>query len=249
MKSDIVIEAAAFTANSAMQAVKGGADRIEICSGYSEGGLTPSAGILQLLRDTLSTPIHVMIRPRIGDFVYNPDEIEVIIKDIEFCKSLKMEGIVVGILTREGKVNKEAVEKIMQHAYPMTVNFHRAFDFCINLHEALGDLIACGVTRVLTSGSRASAYEGRNTIASLVKQAGKRIKIIAGGGINAKHAKELIACTGIDEIHLSGKTRILSDMKRSHVSFSLANPSELSDEFWYECNPETIKSIRKSFGN
>jgi copper homeostasis protein len=239
-----LIETAAFTVTSAIKAAQGGADRIELCSGYAEGGLSPSTGAILVAMEKLNIPVNIMIRPRVGDFVYNGEELLVMEKEIRFCRNQGVNGVVLGILTREGEIDKENVQKFVDIARPMAVTFHRAFDLCPNPFQALKDLISCGVHRVLTSGSRATAPEGIETIAELVKQAGDRIIILPGGGITAKNVMEIVVRTGVKEVHLSGKALVESPMINRMGRISLSAPGEVWDNLWFECEPQKIRDVK-----
>lgn len=239
-----LIEAAAFTVTSAIKAAEGGADRIELCSGYAEGGLSPSTGAILVAKEKLNIPVNVMVRPRVGDFVYNEEELLVMEKEIRFCRNQGVNGVVLGILTKDGGIDKELMQKFVDIARPMTVTFHRAFDLCANPFQALRDLISCGVHRILTSGGRPSAPEGVETIAELVKQAGNRIIILPGGGITAKNAMRIVERTGVKEIHLSGKSLVESSMVYRMGRISLSAPGEVWDNLWFECEPKKIRDVK-----
>jgi copper homeostasis protein len=240
----IIIEVASFTPNAAAAAYKAGADRIELCSGYAEGGLSPSAASILWVKENVPIPLHVMVRPRIGDFVYNETEKEIMLGDIQFCKEHQVDGIVAGALTTVGEVDAEFTKMMVEAAYPMSFTFHRAFDLCGDLPSALETLIQCGVQRVLTSGGEANCISGLKTIATLLEQVAGRIIILPGGGIKLENVNEIIKLKGINEIHLSGKQLVRSKMsKHSKVSFTSAG--EVDDNNWYECDPEIIAALRK----
>lgn len=238
----IIIEIAAFTPGSAIVAAAAGAKRIELCSGYAEGGLSPSAGTIVYVREKVNIPVFVMIRPRIGDFVYNDAEMEIILKDIEFCKEAGVDGIVTGALDASGAVDKNFVRRVVDTAGSLPVTFHRAFDLSCNLDQALQDLIDCGITRILTAGGKNSVTEGLDTIRSLVKSAGDRIIILPGGGIHAGNARQIVESTGLREIHCSGKELISSPMSQN-PEISLTTTGEVSDFQWYESSTKKIKEI------
>lgn len=241
-KHNFTLEVAAFTPNSAIEASRAGAHRIELCSGYSEGGLSPSAGSIICVRQSVSIPIHVMIRPRTGDFIYNTLEKQCIINDIAFCKGIGVNGVVFGALTREGKVDKEFTAQVVIQASPMSVTFHRAFDLLNNSFEALNDLIECGVHRVLTSGGKPNTLEGIETIAALVTQANHRIIILPGGGINKLNVLDLIKATGVREVHFSGKQIVYSPFQAS-PKVNLTSQGEVSDGAWYETSELRVKEL------
>lgn len=178
-----------------------GANRIELCANLSVGGTTPSASLIAAVLDETKLPVFVMIRPRGGDFVYSDDEIEAMLRDIEQVGSTRVAGIVTGALTPDARVDVGRTHALVNAASGLPVTFHRAFDSTDNLPHALEQLIQIGVSRVLTSGGAPTALEGASAIADLVDQARDRIAIIAGGGVREHNVRELIARTGVREVH------------------------------------------------
>lgn len=217
--SSIKIEVCANSLESALNAQKGGADRVELCANLYEGGTTPSAGEISLARDLLQIDLNVLIRPRGGDFLYSKNEIEIIKRDILYCKNIGVDGVVIGFLNPDGSIDKELTKEITELARPMTVTFHRAFDMCNNPEGALEDLIEIGVDRALTSGAENKAIQGAGLLNNLVKQASNRIIIMPGSGIRASNISELIQKTGATEFHVSERQSISSKMifKRDHI--------------------------------
>ncbi len=226
--SDIAIEVAVFTPQAALVAAENGADRIELCSGYSEGGLSPSAGVIRRVRESITIPMHVMVRPRIGDFLYSDFEKEAILADIEFCKSVGADGIVTGALTEQGGIDTAFIKEVVAATAPLTVTFHRAFDICHDMYEGVSQLIECGVRRILTSGGKQTALEGAETIARLVKLAGDKLIILPGSGINPSNVHDLISRTAVREVHLSAKTLVASRMVKGR-EVSLTSDGEVSE--------------------
>ena len=243
-----LVEIATFTPCSAIIAGQAGADRIELCSGFSEGGLSPSAGSIQFVRSQLSIPVHVMIRPRVGDFVYNETEKEIILQDIDFCKKAGINGIVFGALTPQGKVDTAFAREVIEAARPMSVTFHRAFDLCEDLFGALHNLMHCGVNRVLTSGGKPSAPQAAELIGRLVKEAGENIIILPGGGLNPENIAGFVAQTGVSEIHFSAKILVRGKAKKNK-EVSLISEGQVDDYFWYECDPDQISRLKKQLVN
>jgi copper homeostasis protein len=242
--SSILIEVAAFTPSSALSAAKSGADRIELCSGYAEGGLSPSIGSVAFVREHLNIPIHVMVRPRVGDFVYHPDELQAMEKEILFYKQSGVNGVVLGVLTEQGEINIEAVKRLVNAARPMSVTFHRAFDQCVDPLRALDHLISCGVDRILTSGGKSSVPEGLDMLKQLIAHAGNALTILPGGGISADNVQQIITQLGVKEIHLSGKRWVQSPMRHSASTVSLCSPGEVYDFQWYECDATSINAVK-----
>jgi copper homeostasis protein len=212
MTSSILIEVCANSVASALAAQAGGAGRVELCGALAEGGLTPSPAAIELARAKLQLPLHVLVRPRGGDFCYDELEFAVMLRDIEFCKRSGVEGVVLGVLHPDGCVDVERTRALVEAARPLTVTFHRAFDMTVDPFRALDELLALRVDRLLTSGQRGSAMEGRELIAELVRRAHGSLVVMPGAGINEGNIGELIATTGAREYHLSGQTRIESRM-------------------------------------
>ena len=191
-------------------AVKGGADRVELCSGLAEGGLTPSAAIMRYSCERI--PTNVLIRPRGGDFVYTPDELAVMASDIDDAVKAGAKGVVIGVLTPEGKVDTKACRRLLAHARGLSNTFHRAFDLAADPFEALEDIIALGFSRVLTSGQASSALEGAELLAELHRKAAGRILIMAGAGVNPDNAAEVLSRSEADELHASARSAVASAM-------------------------------------
>jgi len=196
-----LVEAAVETLEDALAAKRAGADRIELCANLGVGGTTPSAGLIASVVPQVNHPVFVMIRPRGGDFVYAADEIDAMIEDIDRARPLGIAGIVAGALRSDGSVDVESMRRLMSPAAGLPVTFHRAFDVVANRTEALEQVIDLGASRVLTSGGAETAPEGASAIALLVDQAGERISIIAGGTIRDHNVRDVIARTGVREVH------------------------------------------------
>jgi copper homeostasis protein len=197
----ILIEAAVESLESALAAQGAGANRVELCANLSVGGTTPGASLIAAVLDKTNLPVFVMIRPRGGGFVYSDDEIEEMLGDIEHARSTRVAGIVTGVLTPDARVDVERTRALVNAASRLPVTFHKAFDSTDNLPEALEQLVQIGVSRVLTSGGAPTALDGASAIADLVDRARDRIAIIAGGKVRAHNVRELIARTGVREVH------------------------------------------------
>jgi len=196
-----LVEAAVDTLESALSAERAGAGRIELCANLSDAGTTPSAGLIAIGTERCRIPVFVLIRPRGGSFVYSSPEIETMLRDIALAKSQGAQGIVSGALDGNGTIDEHNLRALVKEAKPLPVTFHRAFDFTLNHAESLDQLIEAGVARVLTSGGANTALEGASRISALVRQARGRIRIVAGGGIRDNNVREVIALTGVDEVH------------------------------------------------
>jgi len=217
----ILIEVCVDSVASAIAAEHGGADRIELCSGLIEGGVTPSYGLIETVRAATSLPLHVMIRPRAGDFCYDQDEFDVMRRDIVTAKNLGANGLVFGILTPDGNIDCEHTRVLVELAHPLSVTFHRAFDMTADLFRALDDVCSTGVDRVLTSGGEPSSLLGRSNVAQLVERAQDRLVIMPGGGIKPENARSLVQDTGAKEIHVGLRTSMPSPMVHRNPPVSM----------------------------
>lgn len=226
-----VLEICANSFESALAAQHGGAIRVELCDNLAEGGTTPSYAQIALSKQKLNIEIWPIIRPRGGDFLYSNLEFSLMKEDIAICKSLNCDGIVIGILKADGSIDKERCAALIELARPLPVAFHRAFDMSNNMEKALEDLIELGVVRVLSSGGAASAIDGAETLAKLIKQADGRISIMPGAGINEGNIKSLIDKTGATEFHASAKAFVPSKMQYRNVTTKMGS---IDDEYQYE---------------
>jgi copper homeostasis protein len=208
MKKRALLEISVETLAAAIAAVRGGADRVELCEDLSVGGVTPSAGLMREARRQIQIPIFVMIRPRGGDFYYSAAEFAEMKAHIESAKSTRMDGVVFGILTADGRVDVQRNKELVKSAKPLPATFHRAFDALGDLQTGLEDVIATGVTRVLTSGGGATAEEGVASIARLLRQAGDRVTILPGGGIRPGNLRKIARDARASEFH-SGLSNML----------------------------------------
>jgi copper homeostasis protein len=199
MKVEICVD----SVESAIASASGGADRVELCSALSEGGITPSSGLIREVRAAVPIQLFVIIRPRGGNFVYSGSELEVMRKDIVAAKAMGVDGVVLGALTNDNEVDRPSTRTLINLARPLQVTFHRAFDACRDLDRALEDVIASGADRILTSGGKTGAESGLSTIAALQLNAGQRIRIMAGGGIRASNVRTIALDTGVREVHTS----------------------------------------------
>jgi len=221
MTERILIEVCVDSVASAVAAERGGASRVEVCSNLLEGGVTPSAGLIAEVRSKISIGLHLIIRPRPGDFCYADEEIDIMRRDIEMAKELGADGLVVGVLDSAGRVNIDRTRQLVELAQPLSVTFHRAFDMSADLFGALDDVCATGAHRILTSGGEQTCLQGSNTIASLVKSARGRITIMAGGGIGLDDATTIIERTGVREIHVGLSSILPSPMRFRNPKVSM----------------------------
>lgn len=215
-----ILEICCYSVESAMRAEQSGADRIELCDNYPEGGTTPSYGAIQLALERLTIPVNVIVRPRGGDFLYTEAEYEIIKQDVSAIRELDANGVVIGFLKPDGEIDTDRTREIVGLARPMEVTFHRAFDMCRDPLSALDQLKETGVTRILTSGARNTVMEGIELLAELVEKAGDEITVMPGCGVNGKTLGELMERTGAEEYHSAAQTFEESRMKyrNPHVS-------------------------------
>lgn len=198
-----LIEVCLDSAESAQAAADGGADRVELCASLVEGGITPSAGMIAATRQQIDVGLQVMIRPRGGDFCYSASEVDGMLHDIEVARDLGADGVVLGALTPDGRVDRSLTARLIAAAAPLGVTFHRAFDMTREPAEALDALIELGIERLLTSGQEASALEGLELIAELIARAAGRMIVMPGCGITPRNLDRVLA-TGAREVHVVG---------------------------------------------
>ena len=232
-------EVCANSVESCLAAQTGGANRVELCAGIPEGGTTPSFGEIRMARQLLNqTKLHVIIRPRGGDFLYSPIEQEIMLHDIKVARQLGADGVVFGCLTAEGYVDVPLMQKLMNAVGEMSVTFHRAFDMCSNPKEALEQIIGLGIDRVLTSGQEATAEKGIPLLKELVEQADGRIIIMPGCGVRENNIGKIEAETGAKEFHTSARSIVYSKMEYRNENVPMGS-SIVSSEF------ETVQTDRE----
>jgi copper homeostasis protein len=226
----VLVEACVDAIDAAREAEQGGAGRIELCGELLQGGVTPSAGLIESVKAKVRIPVCVLIRPRTGDFLYTDDEIDVMRRDIALCKSFGVAGVVLGALTSDGDVDVARLRALVELARPMSVTFHRAFDFARDRERALDALIGLGVDRVLTSGGAATALEGSSELSRLVHHAAERIVVLAGGSITSANVSGVVRSTGVREVHVRGAEQVRSAMRHRHAGVTLVRPVTASDD-------------------
>ncbi len=225
-----------------LNAIEGGADRIELCSGLAEGGLTPSIAMIRFSSDRI--PTNVLIRPRSGDFTYSPEELEVMASDIKAAVEAGAAGVVIGVLTENGHVDKDACRYLLKNANGLDNTFHRAFDLTADPMEALEDIIELGFKRILTSGQSQSALEGAELISELRKRAAGRVSIMAGAGVNPTNAADIVRLTGVNELHASART-----IKHSSISVpanATMGSADAADGSRMATDAVTVMNIRRA---
>ena len=237
------LEVIGFTIESCLIAQAAGAHRIELCDNPSEGGTTPSYGFIKTARENLSIELYPIIRPRGGDFLYSEIEFEVMKADIQICKNLGCDGVVIGMLNSDGTVDKQRCMELVDTAQPMGVSFHRAFDRTKDPFKALEDIISIGCERILTSGQKSVATDGAALLNELVKQANGRIIIMPGSGVRSDNVENLVKKTNATEFHTSARTYTDSKMEFINESMDeqLTSVTTLSNEI------KTIIQLLKAY--
>lgn len=241
-----ILEVCAGDIDSVYAAAEGGAARVELCSALGEGGVTPSIGFIREARKVPELGLNVLIRPRGGDFVYTPEEVDCMVSDIEECRKAGADAVVIGALTPEGDIDMAACRRMMEAAGEMSVTFHRAFDMCRDAHKGLEDIISLGCDRVLTSGQAPSAAQGVGMLAELHRQAAGRIVIMAGAGVNASNASMILRDGHADELHASARGKVESKSTNRREDVKMGTPD--SDEYTrLSTSSEIVKEILKNF--
>ncbi|WP_338949073.1 copper homeostasis protein CutC [Fusobacterium nucleatum] len=197
----MIKEACVESFEKALEAQNNGADRIELCENLSVGGTTPSYGTVKICLEKLNIPIFPMIRARGGNFVYSKDEIEIMKEDIKIFKELGVKGIVLGCLTSDNKIDLELTKTLVNLAYPMEITFHKAIDEISNPLDYIDDLVDIGIKRILTSGGKATALEGKDLINDMIKKSNGRLKIVVAGKVTKENLNELSNLISADEFH------------------------------------------------
>ncbi len=222
-------EICANSVKSCLAAQEGGAHRVELCTAIPEGGTTPSFGEIAIAREMLQIKLHVIIRPRSGDFLYSPLEIKSMLKDIEMCKKLAADGVVFGVLNSACNINMPIMKELMDASKGMSVTFHRAFDMCNDPHNALEQIISLGCDRILTSGQRSTAEKGIPLLKELNEQAKDRIILMAGSGINETNIQRIAFSTGISEFHFSAREKQESYMTYRNPTVSMGGTVHINE--------------------
>ena len=216
-----------------MIARQAGADRVELCASPGEGGTTPSPGSILAARELLPVDLYPIIRPRGGDFVFSDEEFRMMIRDVEYCKKAGCNGVVIGMLQKDGSIDKRRCARLVELAYPLGVTFHRAFDWAINPFEAMEDIIQIGCERILTSGQRPTAVEGQELIEQLVREADDRIIVMPGSGVRSTNIAALAEETGAVEFHssarvqLPGQVEFVNHLMGEDLSLTIADGEEI----------------------
>jgi len=239
----VLVEACVDSVESALAAERGGAGRLGLCDALFDGGTTTSAGMIAECRERVSIPLFVIIRPRGGGFVYSDAELDVMRRDIAAARGLGADGVVIGAMRPDGLVDEDQTRRLVDTAGGLPVTFHRAFDFAPDVAAALEVLVTAGVSRVLSSGGAPTAREGADTLAALVRQADARMAVMAGGGVREENVRDIIATTGVREVHvrLTRLTRGAGPALREGVKVRKALPHD--EAAWEETDEARIRAF------
>jgi len=238
-----LLEISCYSVASALNAERGGAQRVELCAARPEGGTTPGHGAIVTTREKLNLTLYVIIRPRGGDFLYSDLEFEEMKKDILFCKEAGVDGIVSGILHADGTVDKERTKELINLARPLGFTFHRAFDMTRDPYEALDDLIAIGADRVLTSGQEATAVKGQKLIRELIDRAGDRIIIFPGGDLDENNLEAFARYTGAQEYHAAACRLVEGGMKSRNTKIHMGGTEGITEYEIWEADTAKIRKM------
>ena len=245
MKLEICVD----SVESSVNAEAGGADRLELCGALEIGGITPGMGTIQSVLRNVSLPVNVIIRPRGGDFLYSDHEFDVMRRDIELAGEAGAAGVVLGILTSDGRIDVDRTGYLVECAGSMDITFHRAFDMSGDALLSLEDIIKTGANRLLTSGQARSAAEGSALIKKLVALAGDRLIIMPGGGLNEENIGDIARITGASEFHLTGRKKTDSNMKFKRHELGLGHPALAEEEYNLRfADSELIQRIKSLLG-
>lgn len=234
-----MIEICVDSLESAIIASNHGADRLEVCSALVLGGLTPSYGMVKLIKEKVKIPLHILIRPRQGDFIYNQDEVNTMIADIKLFKELGIEGIVIGAITLDSQLDINSLKKLIMAGRGLHIACHRAFDQVCDPYKSAEQLINLGVNTILTSGCKPTAYEGRVLIKELMTKYGDKITIMPGSGVNAKNYLQLKMELRANWMHLSAKK-----VRQTTSAVMMGDGSNIQNQV-YITDPDQLDFIKK----
>lgn len=239
----MLVEICVDSVRSAIAAANAGASRLELCAHPATGGTTPTPALLEAVRERVDVPVFAMARSRPGDFRYDDDEIDVMRREAILLREAGAAGIVGGALRADGSIDEKSVRVLVEAARPLPFTFHRAFDLTRDLDESLDRLLALGVDRLLTSGAAPTALLGVERIASLVRQAGERLVVIAGGSVRAAHVRDIVRWTGVREIHARPTRHVDDGMLFRRLSVVIAKPDPPEDNGREEVDPAAVRDL------
>jgi len=240
----LVVEVCVDSVESALRAEEGGADRVELCDNLMEGGTTPSAGAVAVARERLGIRLHVIVRPRGGDFCYSRMEREIMRRDVVTARQLGADGVVIGLLRSDGSVDVEGARPLIEAARPLSVTFHRAFDMARDPYEALDDVIGLGCERLLTTGQEPTILEGLELVADIVRRAEDRVVVMPGGG-NERNVAKVVAATGAREVHVTGTGPVASAMAHRNPRVFMGGELRPPEYERQVTDPASIRRLRE----
>lgn len=235
-----VLEVCADCVQSAVNADNAGADRIELCSNLVIGGVTPGMALFKLVKKYTAVKVRVLLRPRYGDYCYSAYEFEQLKEEVQMYRELGADGMVIGILRPDGRLDVERMSQLIKLAGNMDTALHRAFDACLNPMETMEQAVSLGMKTILTGGQCGNAWDGRELLKELYEKSAGRIEILAAGGINAEVMEQLILFTGITSYHMSGKIEVDSMMTYRKAGTSMGLPERDEYDLW-QTSGEKVK--------
>lgn len=245
---NILLEICCGSIDDAIQAEKGGADRVELCSALFLGGLTPSLGTMQEAKRRLKIPVMAMVRPRGGGFCYTEAEMATMERDVEAAVDSGADGVVFGVLESDGKIDVRRTKRMRQLIGKRQAVFHRAFDVTPDPFKALEQLVDLGITRILTSGQKDSVPEGVELIAQLVERAGKRIEILPGGGIRPFNVGEVVERSGCRQVHMTAWSTVRDSSTQARPEVTFGGALRLAEDRYEMTDAKLVREIGKRLG-
>lgn len=239
----MLLELCVDSVESARTAAENGADRLELCGDLMVGGVSPSPFLIEAVQK-LGVPVNVLLRPRFGDFCYTPSEREILLREVELCRKLGVNGVVLGALEPEGRLDRELLARLIAAAGPLHKTLHRAFDLCRDPFEGLEDAVELGFDTILTSGQAASAPQGAELLARLNRRAAGRLTILAGSGVNSGNLARLAEETGLRAFHMSARRGEDSPMRFRRAGVPMGLPLAGEYERFY-ADPAEVKNARQ----
>ena len=240
-----VLEVCTHSVESAVSAERGGAMRLELCANLMIGGTSPDEDLFRMVRERVSVPVRVLLRPRAGDFLYDEDEFELLCRQASRFAGLGADGIVIGMLNPDGTLDTERMSALMACGDGCGVTLHRAFDVCRDAHEALRTAKKLGVDTILTSGQQARCADGALLLRELVSESGEGLRILIGGGVNADVIRALAPQTGADAFHLSAKAAVPSGMEFRRENVPMGIPG-LNEFELLRCDAASVRAAREA---
>lgn len=238
-----LLEVCVDSVDSALAATRGGADRIELCSNLVIGGTTPSPLLFQEIRKHTDIPVHVLIRPRFGDFCYSENEYEIMKGEIEMFRKLGAQGVVIGSLQEDGELNIEQMNFLIEMAGTMSITLNRSFDVCKDPMKTLNEAKSLGINTILTSGQKNSCMAGKDLLRELVIESGSNIDIMVGAGVTPEVLKEIVPYVQAKAYHMSGKTTLDSSMLYRKEGVNMGLPKLSEYEIW-QTDEKLIRQAR-----